>query len=196
MSGPEDDSYDFRDSSYTLLHLTGHRPILDILAQDLKSLPFIDADPTQTITSGWWDHFLNDGSAICSSKLTTRVDDANSNDDKVKDSIRAIIDYYNASLEAQNTILVPFGPAPLCAAIIMRDIATGKELFVTYGHRYWLEPSFLKMGTTLPDTDKIRHYESLLAKQFKIWTEQIESCYSMEPMQLHLTFQCIEVSTE
>jgi hypothetical protein len=195
-SGPEDDSYDLQDSSYTL-HLMSNRPILDILAQDLKGLPFVDADPTQTITPGWWGHYLNDGSAICPSELTTQalVDDANSND-KVKDSIRATIDYYDASLEAQNAILVPFGPAPLCAVIITRDVAAGEELFVTYGHRYWLGPSFQKMGIALPDTDEIRYYESLLATQFKIWTEQIESTYSMESMQLHLTFQCIEVPNE
>ena len=64
--------------------------------------------------------------------------------------------------------LVPFGLAPLCAAIVTRDTAAGKELFVTCGHRHWLEPSFQNMGATLPDADEIRCCESLLAKQFKI----------------------------
>jgi hypothetical protein len=53
------------------------RPILDILAQALKGLPFVDADPTP----GRWGHNLNDhGCAICPSELTTQVDDTNSND--------------------------------------------------------------------------------------------------------------------
>jgi hypothetical protein len=78
-NGPEDDSNDFQDSSSTL-HLLGDQPILDVLAQGLKGLPFVDADPPP----GRWGHYLNDESAICPSELTTQVDDANSNE-KVKD---------------------------------------------------------------------------------------------------------------
>jgi hypothetical protein len=47
------------------------RPTLDVLAQNLKGLPFLDADPPP----GWWDHCLNNGSAICPSELTTQADE-------------------------------------------------------------------------------------------------------------------------
>ena len=80
----------------------------------------IDANPQRPGVDGWLAHLINDG-AVCRSE-----------------SHADVVAYLEASEDAENVVLAPFGAAPLVACVAVRDIAAGDELLTTYGPAFWV----------------------------------------------------------
>jgi len=126
VHGPK--GYDHTASPYILSLLTPHQVFwngLDLHRDFDGAQGFVDAGPLvdnndNELDAAWSCHLINDGARI------------------LQNTPASVVDYYQTSLEAQNTLIVPWGPAPLCAALATRDICAGEELLTCYGRSYWL----------------------------------------------------------
>ena len=118
-----------RDEAY-LHHLLGKRLLMGAdVARDLGGgTLFVDVDLGREAAPGFDAHRVNDGATVA----------ANSEE--------GTLEYYRASRKAKNCVHVPFGPAPLLAAVATRKIKKGSELFTTYGCSYWLDVLMRQTG--------------------------------------------------
>ena len=92
-----------------------------LLAWDADDL-WIDVNPlaSSAFSAGWHAHLVNDG-ATCASAC----------------SEADVLDYYARVPSASNCCLVSFGDTPFLCYVVTKDVASGAELFGSYGHEYW-----------------------------------------------------------
>lgn len=128
-----------------------------------NALPYIDTNPNRNEKAGWIAHLINDCAII------------------EHNSEACILEYYKKVSQSQNCVIIPFGPAPLCAAVTIEDVYEGDELFVSYGYSYWMD------ALGLPDeekwtekTDEILSKEGLVFDEIMTAMAYIESKYDEE----------------
>ena len=129
LSSVPTENYNLESSCY-VLNMFGDRsfPFDNPIASDVMSQlgkVFVDANPTVETGTAWNGHRINDGAAIVMDQKSLSLDEK-------------ILKYYETSLDKQSCMFVPIGPAPLCAAVATKDIQKGDEIYICYGHRYWL----------------------------------------------------------
>jgi len=128
--GDEDDNTVSPCHNY-LHYLIGSRPLCGFQVassaqqqnndDDDGSVLFIDVNPARAIAPEWIGHCVNDGAIVRTN------------------SEEGLLEYYRQSSQKKNCVAVPFGPAPIMAAITTSKVQKGDELFTTYGGSYWLE---------------------------------------------------------
>jgi len=174
LQGPE--GYDHTKSKY-IMSLIGDR---SLLGMDLKNdfdngngMGFVDADPTRSVDRAWQCHFINDGAII------------------QRNTPKSVMEYYVHSLQKQNAIFLPVGPAPFVAAVSTKNISKGDEIFTCYGRSYWL-------GLVEPDrdawssrTEEIELTEQKIANVIEDASDYISSTYTEEEIQLRQAFNDI-----
>ncbi|KAI2512782.1 hypothetical protein MHU86_1570 [Fragilaria crotonensis] len=123
-----------------LLNLIGDRifPGGQRLVETFAVQPYIDTNPNNNNNNrpdqpGWMAHLVNDCATI--TRVPQLLVDARHGNAETT----AVVEYYNKVVKGQNCVLVPFGSAPMCAAVTTRDVIQGEELFVGYGYGYWSE---------------------------------------------------------
>jgi hypothetical protein len=86
-------------------------------------------------------------------------------------------------------VSIPFGPAPICAAVTIQDVYEGDELFVSYGYSYWMD------ALGLPDeeewtekTDEILSNEERVFEEIMTAMTYIESKYVEEVEECEVIF--------
>jgi hypothetical protein len=110
--------FDSIDYSNYLLNLIGDRifPGGHKLEEEFHVQPYIDTNPQRPDDcKGWMAHRINDCAIL------------------QDNTEAAILQYYEHVRMHQNCIIVPFGPAPLCAAVTTQNVPCGHELFMGYG---------------------------------------------------------------
>lgn len=115
-----------------VLNLLGSRPLLSTPSGHPVNFGegchlIVNTDPNRDRIPGWLGHMINDGAAMRNG--STEQD---------------ILRYYQDTSFARNIVLVPFGMAPLVAAVATRRIAPGEELLTSYGCQFWLEAQMKK----------------------------------------------------
>ena len=91
----------------------------------------IEANPERPLFDGWLGHMINDGD-LCRAAAPEEVSR-----------------YRQASLARQNCVFVPFGTAPLVAAVTTRPVRAGGELLTSYGLPYWSSIMRYELPTAL-----------------------------------------------
>ena len=168
--------YDHTKSAY-ILSLIGNRRILvgNIdLQNDFGGIGFVDADPTRSVQKAWQCHIINDSATI------------------QRNAPESVKEYYQASLEKQNAIYMPIGPAPLHAAMATKDIPKGEEIFTCYGRSYWL--GLLEPDTDLWSslTDEIACTEKTIEGVIEEASDWISTEYAQEEAELFRAFHDID----
>ena len=125
------------------LFLLGNRPE----EAEFDGAMIVDCNPNRPDRTGWMAHRINDGAQI----LT--------NDES------GVLEYLKKTRRRQNTVISPWGPTPLLAAFVTRDIKEGEEMFTSYGLSYWLDASFPNKDEWVEKTDRIKMQERLLFEQ-------------------------------
>ena len=159
-------------TSQYVMNLIGNRPILDSidLENDFDGMGFVDADPERKVAPAWLCHRINDGAII---------------EDNTPESV---MEYYHKSLVRQNILFLPFGPAPLVAAVATRGIAKGDELFSCYGRSYWLVVVEGDLQNWSLRTQDIIKTEQKVAETIQEATGFIQSEYAQEETELYQAF--------
>mmetsp|Transcript_70163 Transcript_70163/g.116552 ORF Transcript_70163/g.116552 Transcript_70163/m.116552 type:complete len:262 (-) Transcript_70163:101-886(-) len=103
----------------------------------------VDANPTRPQCDGWLAHLINDG-CMCRTDAPDEVSD-----------------YLQASLSRQNCCFIPFGTAPLLAAVTTQPVRKGDELLTSYGVSYWVGD----MPNGMPNLEWRGEAERILGEQ-------------------------------
>lgn len=83
-------------------------------------------------------HLVNDGANMeASSSSSSSSNNNNSATSGSASKEDSVVEYYRLSRTRRNCVHVPFGPAPLLAAVTTRKVTKGEELFTTYGGSFW-----------------------------------------------------------
>ena len=162
--------HDHTTSAY-IMTLVGNRPIFGIdVENDFDGMGFVDADPSRQVTPAWQCHYINDGAIVA------------------HNSPESVMEYYTASLKAQNAIFVPFGPSPLVAAVATQDIEKGQEIFTCYGRSYWLGLVEQDVELWSPRTEDIVLTEEKIANVLEEASDYIETKHAEEARGLYEAF--------
>ena len=163
------------DSSY-LLNLIGDRvfPGEQRLVETYAVQPYIDTNPTKKNDRpdqqpGWMAHMVNDCASTDLLQLLLQEEN---------NAESTALEYYKQVVKGQNCVLVPFGPAPICAAVTTKDVAKGDELFVGYGYLYWSEyfdSPKAATSTTLPQQQQQQQPVCLEEKETRLTSSTDEN---------------------
>lgn len=170
-----DDQHYFEERSYETgyrINLIGNRLFPGGFKFDgTQQVPYIDTNPDNPDRPGWMAHLIND----CA---TVSVNGENMAE-------KTILKYYETVSQRCNCLIVPFGPAPLCAAVTTQTVAKGEELFLSYGHKYWsaAERNIL--------TERIQAAQDAVYDQIMAAMDAVEASYRQEALELGEIFDLL-----